>query len=135
MVKRKVLTVSTRKRVDVLDITESARLFVEEIGAEAGLLNVFVPHTTAGVILNEAEAGLLEDLKELLERLVPELHPYAHNKIDNNAHAHLRTILLGSSVVIPVEAGRLSLGTWQRILLIESDGPRSRHVILTYVGL
>ena len=134
-VERKVVRVETRKRIEILDVTEFAREFVREISALKGLLHVFLPHTTAGLVINEKEEGLLRDIEDLLERLAPELGNYEHNRIDNNAHAHLRNILTSSSLTIPVENQALLMGTWQRILLIEGDGPRERMLILTYVGL
>ncbi len=124
----KMVEVQTRRRVDFLDITELVRDFTVE-KEHSGIVNVFVPHTTCGIILTEYERNLLEDLENLLEKIAPELHPYKHS--DGNAHAHLRTALLGSEVTVPVVNGELLLGTWQRIVLIESDGPRTRKLIIT----
>ena len=134
-VERKVIKVTSRKRTDILDITEFVREFVREISAIRGIVHIFVPHTTVGLVINEWEEGLLKDIEDLLERLAPELGGYEHNRIDNNAHAHLRNILTSSSVTIPAEQQTLVMGTWQRVLLLEGDGPRERMIILTYVGL
>ncbi len=132
---QRAIQVESRKRIDILDVTEFVREALREISAGDGIVNLFLPHTTAAITLNEAEPGLLDDIENLLDRLAPELSDYNHNRIDNNAHAHLRNVLVGSSVTIPVSGGNLLLGTWQRILLLEGDGPRTRTIVLTYIGL
>ena len=132
---QRAIKVETRKRIDILDVTEFIRELLREIAASDGIVNLFVPHTTAAITLNEAEPGLLDDIEDLLERLAPELSDYNHNRIDNNAHAHLRNVVVGSSVTIPVSGGNLLLGTWQRILFLEGDGPRTRTIVVTYIGL
>ncbi|MFB6106221.1 MAG: secondary thiamine-phosphate synthase enzyme YjbQ [Halobacteriaceae archaeon] len=93
-----------------------------------GVATVFVPHTTAGVVVGEAESGLLADLRSLLADLVPEAGDYRHDAVDDNAAAHLRATVLGEHVAVPVSAGALDLGTWQSVLFVECDGPRERRV-------
>lgn len=118
-------TVSTEGRVDVRDVTaEVARLVP---GTADGTCTAFVRHTTAGLCVNEAESRLLADVETLLADLVPE-GGWQHDELDGNADAHLRSILLGSGVTVPVRDGELQLGTWQSILLVEGDGPRTRTV-------
>lgn len=119
--------IETDGRVAVVDVTDRV---AGEIPADVdrGTCTVFVRHTTAGITVNEAEPGLLEDLEAALERLVPALDGYRHDRIDDNADAHLRSILLGSAATVPVKDGRLDLGTWQSLLLVEGDGPRRRTV-------
>ncbi|MCS7121246.1 MAG: secondary thiamine-phosphate synthase enzyme YjbQ [Archaeoglobaceae archaeon] len=120
-----VLEIRTTKRVEVVDITDK----VEKLaGGEAVL--VYTPHTTTAIVLNEAESGLLKDLLNFLEKLVPSGEYYEHNRIDDNADAHIRASILGNSVLIPVFNGKLALGTWQRILFLEFDGPRSRKIFI-----
>lgn len=121
------LEVSTEERVEVVDVTPdvSDAVYVEE-----GLCTVFVRHTTAGVTVNENEARLVEDLVDVLEKLVPRGDGYRHDQIDGNADAHLRSTLLDSSVTLPVKDGGLALGTWQSVLLFEGDGPRTREVVV-----
>ncbi|MEF8780650.1 MAG: secondary thiamine-phosphate synthase enzyme YjbQ [Haloferacaceae archaeon] len=92
-----------------------------------GVATVFVRHTTAGVVVNEPESGLLGDVESFLSELVPD-EGWSHDRIDDNADAHLRAMLLGESVTVPVRDGELALGTWQAVLLVECDGPRSRTV-------
>lgn len=118
------IEVATRQRVEVVDITQE----VQRVVSGDGLALVYTPHTTTAIVINEAEEGLLEDIIETLSKLVPFNAGYKHDRIDNNADAHIKATLLGNAVVIPVENGRLALGTWQRILFIELDGPRRRSV-------
>lgn len=123
-----MIEVDTRKVVDVVDITASVEASLRERRVTSGICLVYTLHTTTGIIVNEADGPLIQDILALLERLVPKGGGYLHDRSDGNAHAHLRASLLGSSAVIPVEQGRLALGTWQRILLFELDGPRRRRV-------
>ncbi len=125
-----VLSIGTNKRVEIVDITD---LVEKNLENEGNLALIYSPHTTTAVIINEAESGLLEDILHLMEKLVPYGKGYSHDRIDSNADAHLRASILGNSVVVPVENGKLMLGTWQRILFIEFDGPRTRRVIVKAV--
>ncbi len=125
----KAIMIETRSRMEVLDITSEVEKNIEK---EDGLALVYTPHTTTALVINEAESGLIEDIMNILRILVPRAE-YKHNRIDNNADAHLRACLLGNSVVVPVENGSLKLGTWQRILFIELDGPRRRKVYVKVV--
>lgn len=120
------LAVQTSTRIDLVDITDRVAALVP--AGAAGALALFVPHTTAALWVNEGEEGLLADFRAWLERSVPSTGPYAHDRVDDNAAAHLRASDLGASQVIPVEAGRLLLGTWQRVFFVELDGPRAREV-------
>jgi len=131
---RTELTVRTERRVQLVDITDDVREAVSESGVEEGIVHVFSRHTTAAVIVNEPESGLLRDVVNKLEDLVPEGAGYEHDKVDNNADSHLRAILLGPSVTLPVAGGEPVLGTWQSILFVELDGPRTRRVLVTVVG-
>ncbi len=125
-----VLSIKTSRRVEIIDITGLVERSLEKDG---GLAVIYSPHTTTAIVINEAESGLLEDILDFMERLVPYGKGYRHDRIDSNADAHLKASILGNSVVVPVENGKLMLGTWQRILFIEFDGPRSRRVIVKVV--
>lgn len=127
------IEVRSRKRIEILDITEDVAAACARSGAAEGLAVVVQEHTTAGICINEAEPGLISDLEVWLERVAPVAGSYAHNTIDDNADAHLRAILVGHSVCVPW-TGRLTLGTWQRILFVELDGPRTRRVKVAVVG-
>jgi len=125
----KAIEVRTEKRTEIVDITDR----VEKLLEGSGVALIFTPHTTASIILNEAEEGLLDDILELMEKIAPRNSNYRHNRIDSNADAHLKASILGNSVLVPFENGKLKLGTWQRILFIEFDGPRNRRVFVRQI--
>lgn len=125
--------ISTHDRLEVLDVTAEVAAEVPS-GLDRGLCTVSVRHTTAGVVVNEAERRLVADLVGTLERLVPRGAGYGHDDVDDNADAHLRAMLVGSSVTVPVVDGRLDLGPWQSVLLVECDGPRRRQLAVTCVA-
>jgi secondary thiamine-phosphate synthase enzyme len=117
--------VETGERLTVVDVTDRV---AESLPADAdGTCTVFVEHTTAGVVVNEAEDRLLADVESFLAELVPD-SGWKHDRIDDNADSHLRAMLLGESVTVPVTGGDLDLGAWQSILFVECDGPRRRTV-------
>lgn len=120
-----VFTVSTDARLDVVDVTDRVAAAVPD--DRDGTATVFVDHTTAGVVVNEAEPRLLADMRTFLSDLVPD-EGWKHDELDGNADSHLRAMLLGPSETIPVVDGELSLGRWGSVLLVECDGPRERTV-------
>ena len=122
--------VKTTDRLDVVDVTDEVEGRVPA-DIERGLCTVFVKHTTAGLAVNEAEQRLLGDIESYLQELVPDADGYAHDALDGNADSHLRALLLDESVSVPVRDGSLDLGTWQSILLVDCDGPRTRSVTVT----
>ncbi|MCK4714802.1 MAG: secondary thiamine-phosphate synthase enzyme YjbQ [Candidatus Aenigmarchaeota archaeon] len=128
---QRILRVSTRAGPDPVDITGQVSMVVEKSGVKEGICLVFVPGATGAVVINENEPDLLEDFKKILEKLVPE-EGYKH---PHNAHSHLRAMLLGPGETIPVSGGRLVLGTWQSIFLVNLDaGPREREVAVRVLG-
>jgi secondary thiamine-phosphate synthase enzyme len=124
------ISIKTSKSTEFIDIKEEVKRAVEKSGIDEGAVNVYTKHTTTAIIINESEPGLLRDYENLLESLVPRSKDYAHDKVDSNAHAHLKSILLGPAKLIPVAGGKLQLGTWQKIFLVELDGPRNRSVFV-----
>lgn len=119
--------VKTRSRTEFIDITTDVQRAVETIGIKSGIVTVFVPHTTAGITINEnADPDVRDDIISTLDRLVPWNSRYAHT--EGNAAAHVKASLMGFSVSVPVEDGKIRLGTWQGIYLCEFDGPRTRSV-------
>ncbi|UTF55472.1 secondary thiamine-phosphate synthase enzyme YjbQ [Natronosalvus rutilus] len=124
------LEIQTTDRLDVVDVTATVEDALPD-AVESGTCTVFVPHTTAGVIVNENERRLLADLEDTLEQLLPRGDGYDHDAIDDNADAHLRAIILGESVTVPIVDGELALGTWQSILFVDYDGPRTRRLRVT----
>lgn len=119
--------VETDARTQVLDVTNDVRDAVPDDAT--GVCTVFVRHTTAGVVVNENESKLVGDIQNFLDDLVPD-EGHAHDALDGNADSHLRATLIGSDVSIPVEDGELALGTWQSVLFVECDGPRTREVVV-----
>ncbi|MFA4934323.1 MAG: secondary thiamine-phosphate synthase enzyme YjbQ [Candidatus Methanoperedens sp.] len=128
------MDIHTTTRTELIDITDRMRAIVKESGVKDGICIISTPHTTGGIIVNENERGLRTDILGMLETLVPENKNYAHNSIDNNAHAHLRAVILGNSATIPIEDSHLILGTWQSIFFVELDGPRNRSVNVKIIG-
>lgn len=121
------IRVKTTSRVQFVDITSEVVKVIEKSGVKNGLCVVFVPHTTAGVTLNEnADPTVRRDIMDTLSNIVPENGHYSH--LEGNADAHIKTSLVGSSVTLIVEEGRPVFGTWQGIYLCEFDGPRVRTV-------
>jgi|SRR5579884_2880022 len=126
-----MLRLETRGDGDVLDLTAGVERVLATTGVERGLVTVFVTGSTAAITTMEYEPGGVADLQSLLERLIPAGAAWEHNRLnhDTNAHAHLRAALIGASETIPVVAGRLALGTWQQIVLLDfDDRPRTRTV-------
>jgi secondary thiamine-phosphate synthase enzyme len=128
-----MIEVRTSNRTEVVDITSQVQEEVRKSGVRDGLAIIYTRHTTTALTINEGEKGLLEDLEDVMSRLVPRNAGYRHDIMDNNADSHIRAILIGNSVVVPVTDGRLDLGTWQRVLFIELDGPRSSRKIVVKV--
>ena len=118
--------VSTKSRNQMIDITSDVQRIVDDLNIQNGHVIVYIPHTTAGVTINEgADPSVQRDIVETLRRIVPESGDYHH--MEGNSDAHIKASLLGSSVMIPVSDGRLLLGTWQHIFFFEGDGPRRRR--------
>jgi len=137
MVKTFRIQVNTKGRTDIVDITGGVSEAVSRSGMANGLATVFVPGSTAGVSTVEFEPGLVHDLKEAWERLVPQAMQYQHDQAwgDGNGYSHVRSAMLGPSLTVPFAERRLTLGTWQQIVLVDFDNrPRSREVVIQLVG-
>jgi secondary thiamine-phosphate synthase enzyme len=127
------LTLKTTQRTELLDLTGQVEQILSRSGMEEGLVFIYVPHTTAGVTINEgADPSVAEDILGALDRLVPLQGDYRH--LEGNSAAHIKAGLMGSSVLVAVEKGKPVLGTWQAIFFCEFDGPRTRKVLLKTVG-
>lgn len=122
-------TVSTRARAQLVDITSRVESVLRDSGVRSGVAHVYVPHTTAGITINEnADPSVVADLLAALERAVPYDGAYTHS--EGNAPAHVKASLVGASQTLLIAEGKLLLGTWQGIYLCEFDGPRTRRVIV-----
>ena len=132
------VAVKTSGRVSLENVTARVAGEVETSGVRRGLAVITVPHTTCGLAINEDEQGLKRDMQRLAETLLNPLEEteggFRHDCVDNNAQAHLTSILLGHSLTVPVVDSRLELGTWQSLFLIEMDGPRSRELSVQVLG-
>ena len=125
------LFINTKNREELIDITD---ILKEKITLKKGILHVFVPHATAAITINEnADKNLPKDINNFLNKLVGR-GIWLHDKIDANADAHIKASIIGSSVSVPIENGKLNLGQWQDIFLCEFDGPRKRKIILTEIS-
>ena len=125
----KTIEVQTHQREEFIDITPNVQQAVSSAGITEGICLVYVPHTTAGLTINEhADPDVTADILMVLRKLVPDSLPYEHG--EGNSPAHVKASLLGSSVQVIIENGRLALGTWQGIFFGEFDGPRKRKVYL-----
>lgn len=123
------IPISTKERFQIMDITDEVQKMVYRSKVKHGIAVVFTHHTTTGLMINEYESNLIEDFKAKMKELIPKGAGYSHDRIDSNAHAHLRaSLLLNPEVVVPIDQAELQLGTWQRVLFVELDGPRHRRV-------
>lgn len=123
------LSIRSSRRVELIDVTPEVAEVVRGSGATEGLCLVYVPHTTAAVTVNEnADPAVVRDVIAKLNGLVPRDDAYSHS--EGNSDAHVKSTLVGCSTVIPIQAGRLVLGTWQAIYLCEFDGPRQRQLVV-----
>ena len=122
----KTLEIQTQEMTEFVDITARVQAVVMELGMKAGTVTVFVPHTTAGITINEnADPDVVIDIKTVLEKIIPRNGHYRHS--EGNSAAHIKAGLMGSSIQLLVENGRLQLGAWQAIYFCEFDGPRTRR--------
>lgn len=127
------LHVKTQRRTQLVDVTDQVRRAVESSGVQDGICYVYVPHTTAGVMINEHyDPDVATDLEGVFDRLVPRSGPYRHS--EGNSDSHAKAALVGASQMIFVEQGKLALGRWQGIFFCEFDGPRDRKIWVKVVG-
>ena len=137
MVVTKRISLQTKGQCDIIDITSQVEQQVSEAGINNGTVTIFIAGSTAGISTIEFEPGLLSDFQNMWERIIPTNIPYNHDQRwgDGNGYSHIRASLLGSSLVIPFNDKKLTLGTWQQIVLVDFDNrPRSRQIILRIMG-
>ena len=132
------IVLNTTEKTDIIDITALAKSFVSRTEVETGTFTLFTPGSTAALTTIEYESGVINDLRAAIERLAPEHLPYEHNQRwgDGNGYSHVRSAILGPSLHVPLLDGRLALGTWQQITLLDFDNrARQRHVIMQVMGI
>ena len=126
---------NTKKHREFINITPKAEEILDKSGIKEGMLLVSAMHITAGVYINDAEDGLIQDIDEWLNRLAPEGVDYRHHRTgETNGDAHLKNLLIGHQVIIPVTHGKLDLGPWQQLYYAEFDGQRRKRVIVKVMG-
>jgi secondary thiamine-phosphate synthase enzyme len=141
MVHAETLTVQTDQRVELVDVTDRVMAYARGTGIREGLANIWSMHTTCAVFINEAQHALHADIKSFLEQMVARDAEWLHNDPDHsdcdrfNADSHLRAMLLGHSLTLQVNGGEIVLGQWQRILIVELDGPRARTLRIQVMGI
>jgi secondary thiamine-phosphate synthase enzyme len=139
------LRIPTERPTEFIDLTDQVRALVCDAGIQTGLVNIQSLHTTTGIVINEHEPLLLADFAALLARAAPHDGDYRHDDMSSrtvnlapgerpNGHSHCRALLLGATASLNVAEGRLQLGRWQRVFLVELDGPRAREVSVLAVG-
>jgi len=128
----KTITIKTKDGRDVIDITEEIGRVLDELGAEDGLCNLFLKHTTAALTVGELEDGNGPDFLSATEAMTPKLD-YLHDNNPKHVGAHIISAFTGSSLTLPVEGGKVALGRWQRIALVELDGPRERTISIMFI--
>lgn len=129
------LVFNTKKRRDYINITGDVRSAVEKSGVQEGIALVSAMHITAGVYVNDAEDGLIQDIDEWLEKLAPFKSDYRHHRTgEDNGDAHLKNLIIGSQVLVPITKGKLDFGPWQQVYYAEFDGQRKKRVIIKIIG-
>lgn len=129
----KHIILNSNESKEIFNITGQVESIVRDSGINEGLCLVNSMHTTSAIFINEDEAGLKQDLLHIIEKIVPDDLKYKHFG-DNNAHSHLRSMLMGRGVTIAITNHRLDLGTWEQIIFLELDGPRNRKVLVKIIG-
>ena len=128
------ITIRTQKRSEFVDITQEVSELITEHGVKDGFVILYVPHTTAGITINEhADPSVKKDILNKLEELVPPNKGYTH--VEGNADSHIKATIVGNTLTVPIVGGRMALGTWQGIFFCEFDGPRTRKLIVKVVGM
>ena len=131
---QEAISISTSKRQELIDITNSVEAIVKKSRVKEGLCTIFAMHATAAIIINEnADPSICLNLIDSLNELVPR-GKWRHDKLDGNADAHIKSSILGPSEIIPIKNNQLQLGTWQAVMLADFDGPRKREIIVQVMG-
>ncbi len=128
----KNINIKTKTRTEFIDITPEIQKFIDEAEIKSGLCYLYVPHTTAGITINEgADPSVMEDIQKTLSKLIPHNFNYSH--MEGNSDAHIKSTIVGVSKAVFIDGGKLLLGTWQSIFFCEFDGPRHRRVLVKII--
>jgi len=130
----KDIRISTRSRTELVDITRSVGDVLRKSGITDGLCVIHTVHSTTAIIVNEHETGLERDIIKKIQQEFPKGAGWLHDRVDDNADAHLASSFIGPTRMLPVRDGRLVRGTWQNIFLLELDGPRARRITVEVIG-
>ncbi|OIP24781.1 hypothetical protein AUK11_02395 [bacterium CG2_30_37_16] len=148
-IKQTILKISTKNNLQFVDLTNEIEKFVSKSKIKFGQLLVYSRHTTLAIRVNEKETGIFNDMEEFLNKLLPKNRYYRHNDLEIrtenlvcspeteeclNGHSHCRHFLLSTSETIPIQGGTIALGTWQKVMAVELDGPRKREILLQLIG-
>lgn len=129
------LSMETKKKREYINITDKIEELVKQSDIEDGMALVSAMHITAGVYVNDAESGLIQDIDDWLQKLAPEGPEYRHHRTgENNGDAHLKNLLVGHQIILPITKGRLDLGPWQQIYYAEFDGQRRKRIVFKVMG-
>ncbi|MEO0288846.1 MAG: secondary thiamine-phosphate synthase enzyme YjbQ [candidate division WOR-3 bacterium] len=127
-------SLNTEQNEEIIDITDRVEQIVNNSSIKNGIVHIYIPHATAGIILNEsADPNIKTDFLNALNKFIPKRAGYLHDRIDGNAAAHIKSSLVGSSITLPLKDGKLILGTWQSIMFCEFDGPRSSRKVIVQI--
>ena len=127
--------IETKKKREYINITDKIEELVKQSNIEDGMALVSAMHITAGIYVNDAESGLIQDIDEWLQKLAPEGPDYRHHKTgETNGDAHLKNLLIGHQVILPITKGRLDLGPWQQVYYAEFDGKRRKRIVVKAMG-
>lgn len=136
----KVISIKTRARLELVDLTDQISEILNPGKIKEGFIHLMSLHTTTGLFVNEWQQALIEDMRNFIQKIVDEADNFGHNLPENgecergNAAAHLRALLLGNSLSLPIKGGKVLLGKWQRIILAELDGPQERQLQVQVIG-
>jgi len=131
----KTLKISTKRKQEIIDITKQVESVIKQEKIKQGIALIYVPHATAAVIINEnADPNICEDIINALNKIIKEHDGWLHDRIDNNAAAHIKASILGPSESVIIANNKIVLGTWQNIALIELDGPRQREILIEIIS-
>jgi len=127
------LTVTSQKSKEIIDVTDNIEKIINETGIKQGAVLIFLKHTTAALTVGEVGEGTDEDLIEVSQKIIPKMN-FRHQHNPAHAPDHMIGSIIGPGLTVPIENGNLSLGTWQRVLVVEENGPRSLNISLTFLG-